>query len=136
MHRNTLAKSQRLHSKKAIELLYKKGKSFLVYPLRVVYLVMPAIEGEHPVQAMFCASKRQLRHAVQRNTLKRHVREAYRLQQHHITELTQQLGKTIYISFNTVSPTIPEHDKIEKLVAKALNTIIKKLTDTTDEPNP
>lgn len=67
-------KIEKLCSDKAIAELQEKGKRFVVWPLRFVYL-----PTEEPAQVLIWASKHLFKHAVDRNLLRRRIREAYRL---------------------------------------------------------
>lgn len=78
MKKYTFNKEERLCSKRLITDLFNKGSSFLLYPYRVTYL--PNDETKQPDQVLFSVSKRRFPHAVQRNLLKRRMREAFRLQ--------------------------------------------------------
>ena len=69
-------KSERLYKKKAIQELFDRGSSFYFYPFRV-YFNKNADSDAH--QAMFSVSKRNFKNAVDRNLLKRRMREAFRL---------------------------------------------------------
>ena len=73
--KRTFRKSERLCSKKVIDALFAGGnKSFSAYPLRVVYM-----ENSEPgVKVLISVSKRHFKHAVDRNRVKRQIREAYR----------------------------------------------------------
>ncbi len=75
----TLGKQERLKSRKIIARLFSKGNSVKVYPLRMVYL-----QTEHtsnaPVQFGVSVPKRNFKKAVDRNKIKRLLRESYRLQ--------------------------------------------------------
>lgn len=74
--RRTFRKSERLCSKKVIDALFASGnKSFSAFPLRVVYMERP----EPVSQVLISVSKRHFKHAVDRNCVKRQIREAYRL---------------------------------------------------------
>ncbi|WP_257657751.1 ribonuclease P protein component [Parapedobacter lycopersici] len=78
MRKHTFTKGERLCSKRLIDSLFHDGSSFFIYPYRVTF--RPADKQEYPVQVLFTVPKRRFRHAVQRNVLKRRMREAYRIQ--------------------------------------------------------
>ena len=81
--RYTLNKDDRLKSRKAIEYLFKEGKSFSIFPLRVLYTINAASEKPtNNLRAGFSVSTRNFKKAVDRNRIKRLLREAYRLQKH------------------------------------------------------
>lgn len=77
--RNTLGKQERLKSKKLIEKLYAEGDSVKTFPLRMRY-VQTAHTSEFPCQVGVSVAKRNYKLAVDRNRLKRLMRETYRLQ--------------------------------------------------------
>ena len=77
--RNTLGKQERLKSKKLIEKLYAEGDSVKTFPLRLMY-VQTAHTSEFPCQVGVSVAKRNYKLAVDRNRLKRLMRETYRLQ--------------------------------------------------------
>ena len=79
-------KEEHLCRKKLIEALFsKQGSSFGVYPLRIVW-VKTAAPTPAPPQVLISVSKRTFKRAVDRNRLKRLVREAYRLNKYRLTE--------------------------------------------------
>ncbi|MFC3196631.1 ribonuclease P protein component [Parapedobacter deserti] len=78
MKKHTFPKEERLCNKRLIDDLFRNGSSFFVYPYRVTSL---RVEGVSPkLQVLLSVPKRRFRYAVQRNLLKRRMREAYRLQ--------------------------------------------------------
>jgi ribonuclease P protein component len=77
--RNTLGKQERLKSKKLIEKLYAEGDCVKIFPLRMMY-VQTAHTSEFPCQVGVSVAKRNYKLAVDRNRLKRLMRETYRLQ--------------------------------------------------------
>lgn len=81
----TFSKEEHLCRKKLITELFGQGSSFGVYPLRLVWLPLPEPTTEPP-QVLVSVSKRTFKRAVDRNYLKRLVREAYRLNKHRLTE--------------------------------------------------
>lgn len=74
-------KSDRLKSLKEIGRLFESGESFLVYPLRIVYLSSKTEEFQG-LKATFSVSKKNFKKAVARNRIRRQLREAYRLNVH------------------------------------------------------
>jgi ribonuclease P protein component len=74
--RHTFPLAERLKSRKQIDSLFRSGKSFAVYPLRVFY----RWEGVTPTRVGVGAPKRHFKRAVDRNRIKRLLREGYRLQ--------------------------------------------------------
>ena len=79
-------KAEHLCLRRDIEALFGAGsKSLSFFPLRVVYRPM-AYSGSGPrVTVLLSVAKRHLRHAVDRNLVKRRLREAYRLRKHILT---------------------------------------------------
>lgn len=74
----TFRKEERLCSRKHLDLLFKNGSSFLLYPFRISYLFIDVPAGI-PVQVVINVPKKRYKRAVDRNLIKRRIREAYRL---------------------------------------------------------
>lgn len=75
----TFKREERLKSRKVIGELFKGGKSFGQYPLRLIWVEQEEKVGDFPVQISVSVPKKKFPKAVQRNHLKRKIREAYRL---------------------------------------------------------
>jgi len=76
----TLPKTERLYLRNAISELFAKGSSFMVFPYRVIYRVLPEEDPQVArVAIMTVAPKKRFKHAVDRNHVKRLSREAYRV---------------------------------------------------------
>ena len=102
-------KIEKLKSQKLIEKLFSEGKSIAVYPLRLVYL-KTSFEDPVKLKVGVSVSKRNFKKAVDRNRMKRLMREAYRLNKSkYLNTITDQYAFMIlYIGksetdFNTIS---------------------------------
>ena len=73
----TYNKEERLKKKKLIAQLFKEGKSLAVFPIKLVYLKTEH-DGPYKLQASVSVAKRNFKKAVDRNKIKRSLREVYR----------------------------------------------------------
>jgi ribonuclease P protein component len=126
-----LGKNKRLKSRKAIDLLFKDGKSFNLFPFRIIYqfLMVDAKAQAENLQAGFSASKRSFKKAVFRNRIKRLMRENYRLQKNELEQLLLQQNKMLVIFILYSGKELPEYD----LVKEKMHLIIQKLLRITNE---
>lgn len=115
--RYTFKKEERLCSKKVIEKLFSGGKSFLFFPLKIVYL-KTELPTKNKIQIGFSVSKKNFKKAVQRNYLKRRMREAYRLNKHLLTEKEIETQMAIFVIF--IGKEISNYKTIEQAMKKAL----------------
>lgn len=76
--KDTYSKIEKLKSKKLIEKLFSEGRSVSSYPLRMVYL-QSEFDDNCISKVGVSVSKRHFKKAVDRNRIKRLMREAYRL---------------------------------------------------------
>lgn len=74
------SKQERIVSQKLIDELFLSGKShsLAAFPLRAVFMFIDRREGDAPIQVLMSVPKKRFKHAVDRNRVKRQVREAYR----------------------------------------------------------
>jgi len=76
----TYPRSEKLKSRKTIDVLFTNGKSVSKYPLRLVYTEVP--DQDEVLKAGVSVSKKYFKKAVDRNYFKRVLRETYRLNKH------------------------------------------------------
>jgi len=81
----TFKKQERLKKRKLIEQLFSEGKSITVFPIKLVYLQIDH-QSPYKIQAGVSASKRNFKKAVDRNKIKRLLREVYRKNKYIIYE--------------------------------------------------
>jgi len=108
----SLKKHEILKSKKEIKELFDNGSSFFLYPFKVYYLPNPESQNN---QVLFSVSKRNFRKAVERNLLRRRMREAYRLNKNTLVS-DQKESLSIYIALVYISKLkLPYRDIENKL---------------------
>lgn len=73
---HSFPKSGRLCSVREIDNLLKRGRTLFAEPFRVLFV---KVEGEGQEKILISVPKRNFKKAVDRNLLKRRIREAYRL---------------------------------------------------------
>lgn len=122
----TLQATERLKLRKQIETLFQTGEAFSVFPLRIVYRLTPVTEpAESPVKAGFSVPKKRFKRAVQRNLIRRRLKEAWRLQKHPLYQaIPEGLQLHVFLVFTgpailTFAEALPAvHKVMEKLAAK------------------
>jgi ribonuclease P protein component len=124
----TFNKQERIVSRKLIEQLFSKDSSFSVsvFPLRIVVMETARVADDIPVQVLVSVSKRHFKHAVDRNRVKRQVREAYRHHKQILTAKVQQT-QTLAIAFIWLSDKHNESATVEKCVKRLLGKVADRL---------
>ena len=133
----TLGKNERLKSRKQIGQLFDKGKSFVVNPFKVYYVVngLPIVIGTSMVNGGSIlkfgigVSAKNFKKAVDRNRIKRLTKEAWRLQKNELQEKIKITGKQLHVFFIYTGKELPDFATVKDKVSAAL----KKLADKTDE---
>ncbi|MCC9136499.1 ribonuclease P protein component [Pontibacter silvestris] len=119
----TFSKEERLCSKHLIALLFSKGSSFNLYPLRFVYY-SPGEELQGPTQLLVSVPKRAFKRATDRNRLKRQIREAYRLNKHLIVQSPEQAPRLLGILY--IGKEKKSFDAIQKKLISGLVRCLSK----------
>lgn len=122
----TLGKNERLKSRKLIEQLFADGKSLSSSPLLMFYLIS---NSENILQAGFSVSSKTFKKAVNRNRIKRLMREAYRLQKDQLQTILKEKNRHLAIFFIYTGKEVPDFE----LVSKRMNVLLKMLSKNIEE---
>jgi len=111
----TFSKDERLSGQKIIERLFSEGKSFTVFPFRIIWL-KSTFESNFPARIMISVSKKKFKRAVDRNLIRRRIREAYRKNKAEIYNYLnlQQAQCSICLIYN--SDKILDYTEIEQKI--------------------
>lgn len=111
-----------------IQQLFKEGKSFSVFPLRIIYLQTE--NHQFPLQAGFTVNSRNFKKAVDRNRIKRLMRETYRLQKNKLLNHLIKNQKCLAVFFVYTGKELPEYHYLFEKMGLAVERLERELIDT------
>jgi ribonuclease P protein component len=124
---HTFPREERLKSRKMIGRLFKEGRSFVSYPLRVVWLPFDENEGgAAPIQLAISVPKRAFKTAVGRNLLKRRIREAYRLNKSDVSRAFGFEERPVALMLVYVAKETLPYAEIERGMKKIVKKVDKE----------
>jgi len=125
MSSNALAKSERLKLKNDILQLFEAGKSLHKFPLTLRFLQIETDRTE-PVLFSVSVPKRKIKRAVDRNRIKRKIREFYRLNNHGFKSACKNQSLFFNLMFIYASDDPSQIDLAERSLIELLNKLTKK----------
>ncbi|WP_455074473.1 ribonuclease P protein component [Prevotella fusca] len=138
-HEEKLRKSERLCSRKLIDILFGAGGSHAMtaFPLKAVYRLVESNSvssaseddvDESKVQVLVSVPKKHFKRAVKRNRVKRQVREAYRKHKSFVTlRVNEQSDKQLLIAFIWLSDELADSVMVEQRVSNLLQRIGERI---------
>ena len=117
----TFTKAERLCSKIVIDKVFSGGKTIVLPSFKLFWLEAEPVQ-EYPVQIVITVPKRSFKRAVDRNKLKRRIREAYRKNKDLVYQQAEQKRYSLMLIYT--GRTIAEYKEIEEKIIKLLQRFI------------
>lgn len=126
-------RGERLRSEKEIQTLFREGVSGFRFPYRYLCETLPP-NATDAVKIVMVVPKRKIRKAVDRNLIRRRMREAYRRNKHILQLLTEQKSMHLNIALIWVaSHALPYRETEQKLIVLLQNIAAGILRDNGDK---
>lgn len=99
------------------------------FPLRIVFMKVDRTDGrdEPPVSILVSVPKRRFRHAVDRNRVKRLVREAYRRNKYILWNALADKDYRLVAAFVCITDTLPTYNRVVRSMRKNLLRVAERL---------
>lgn len=124
----TFGKQEHLCSTIEIQRLFNEGHSFFRHPVKLIWL--PGNwTGKPALKVLISVSKRNFKKAVDRNYIKRLLRECYRRNKYIAEENLSE--KTCFLALIYAGKEIPEINSLEPIIIQLLQRLIKDYETTT-----
>ena len=121
----TFRKEERLYEKKIIQELFNKDCGFFIYPFKVLRMNVD-FESHFPVKVLITVSVKKFRKAVDRNKIKRLIREAYRKNKHVLYEAFGKTPKKYALIFIYTGKIIISYKEVESKIILILQRLVKE----------
>ena len=119
---------EKLKSRKLMDQLFTVGKSVSVFPVKAIYNEVDILI-DYPVKIGVGVSSRNFKKAVDRNRIKRLLREAYRLNKQPLLDFSTVNNKKIIVFFLFVDKTLPDFETLQNKIPLVIDKLIKQLNE-------
>jgi len=121
----TLPKNERIKSRKLIQQLFDEGKTFVVSPYRIYYLIEKKTSGRvvDSLQFGIGVGGKLFNRSVDRNRIKRLTREVWRLQKNNLQQLANQKGLSVAVFLIYTGREMPDFSAVKVKVGVALQKL-------------
>ncbi len=125
--RQTLKRSSMLKHKSDIENLFRKGRKANIAYIKCTYMTRRTESPQGSVRIFVSAPKKYLHHAVDRNLMKRRMREAIRKNLSELRKACAENNICIDIAFVFQSNNIQDYSDVERIIVLSLTKIYSEV---------
>ena len=129
MDSESFSREERLKSFRLIRELFNHGKRKAVYPVMVFYMPVDPIEQGIPIQIGVSVSRKKFNKAVDRNLLKRRMRESYRRNSSDLKTYLSSRDIHLAVFFVFIGKDISSYKAINASLKKLLNVLKQTIRD-------
>ena len=127
-------KGERLSGAKTISSLFQSGRSVVSHPFRIIYSHSDATA--YPVRVAISVPKRLFKRAVDRNLIKRRIREAYRLNKKQFYPRLEALEVRLNIVVQYQHREIIDYQSIQAGLVKGMNKVVQQVSRGAVQASP
>lgn len=128
MPTQTFKKEERLYHKKTIDELFSNGSSIKANSFLLLYSTTP-YESHFPARILISAPKKKFKRAVDRNLIKRRIKEAYRKNKKELYEFLTTNHLQLNLILVYLSEDIETYSEIEHKIKDLINRLTEQLKE-------
>jgi ribonuclease P protein component len=121
-------RKEKLKSRKLLEQVFSKGRSFTVFPIKIFYL-QPDATLDFPVKVGVGVSAKNFKKAVERNRIKRLLREAYRTEKLLLHKYLKEHNRQAIVFLLYADKTLPDFATLKIKMPLIFEQLIKRLNE-------
>jgi ribonuclease P protein component len=122
------SRKEKLKSRKLLEQVFSKGRSFTVFPIKIFYL-QPDATLDFPVKVGVGVSAKNFKKAVERNRIKRLLREAYRTEKLLLHKYLKEHNRQAIVFLLYADKTLPDFATLKIKMPLIFEQLIKRLNE-------
>lgn len=121
-------KNEKLKSRKQLQQIFSTGKTFTIFPLKVFYQLVD--EQDNIIKTGVGVSKKNFKKAVDRNRIKRLLREYYRTQKIPLHNSLLNNNKKLAIFILYIDKVLPAYNLIQQKMLQVTERLLNELNET------
>ena len=128
---STFRKEERLKSNLAVQNLIKQGQSLSSFPFKIYWKSVEDPGQKFPARVAISVPKKKFRRAVDRNLMKRRIREAYRKNKHPLYDFLIKSDLKVIIVVLFLTDEFISYGRVESLLKSLLSKLISNIKKCT-----